>query len=148
MEPCLKEKQQEFCCSLLQQQCVCSSKDNRTVNARDVPSVTRYLLNPDTAQPLLLQAFLSLTSFGLSLPCTGVASSQVLGAVLGTTIPEGHQTVKRHPKEGHEDDEASGGHVYGEAEGMWCVQPREEETEGRSQSCLELPHETKWRFRS
>jgi len=37
------------------------------------------------------------------------ASPQALGAVLGATVSEGHQTTEECPKEGHEGGGGSGG---------------------------------------
>jgi len=67
-----------------------------------------------------------------TLLCVGAASPQALSAVLGTTIKEGHASVREHPREGSKDGEGSRGQdVWGVAELPWCVQLRAEEAEGR-----------------
>ncbi|KAJ7397622.1 hypothetical protein BTVI_133435 [Pitangus sulphuratus] len=52
------------------------------------------------------------------------------------------------PKEGYKDDKGSRGKaIQGAVEVTWLVQPGEEETEGRPDHILQLPHEGKWRDR-
>lgn len=73
--------------------------------------------------------------------CAGAASPWVLFVVLGTTI-EGHKAITACPKEGYQDGEGFRGQdIWGAAEVMWFVQPREEKTEGRPDSSLQLPHD-------
>jgi len=66
----------------------------------------------------------------LTLHCTDVAPPQALGAVLGASVHEGHQTIGVCPEEGTQESEVSQGQDLGRASKVtWLVQLGEEKAE-------------------
>ena len=71
---------------------------------------------------------------------TGEATAQMLHAVLGPSLHEGHGGAGACPEQGSEAGEGSGEQVcWGATEGAGAVQSGEEEAEGRPHCSLQLP---------